>query len=375
MIKENSANLTPTEIAVYAELTCYADKNGVAYPSETRMSAELNIGEEKLRKALNGLKTKGKILIQRAKHNTYTLLESLENGFSKLSKTVMTDKNLTLKAKLIYVFHTVFADFKDVDYTEGGRTYPKRSQIKTTLGIGSDVTYYKHFNLLKAHGYVEVYQRYESGRFRVNDYVLTQNPEKTLEMQPEIKNVRNIAYGEKDENGKFRPLNIVTYVKDGIKKIAKATGKATQAISEKVKNIPQKIKKTVLPKQSFFVGMNISFKEKCELIRKNVQLDGSLKLYTEVLKNPEKITLVNTAFSTMCECLKQNKDFKICGNSVTANEVQEIFLTMDWETFETAISTVYEKICDGEQIRNLKYYLISTLYNTAKSFELSRLNS
>jgi hypothetical protein len=133
-----SKELTATAKLVYGYLSCYANTDGIAFPSEMRIMQELKIGEEKLRKALNQLKTAGKIAIKRFKHNAYSLLENIESGFSKLSKSVLTDEKLSEKAKEIYIFHTCFANFKDEDYDiHGGRTFPRRSQIMTILNIKS----------------------------------------------------------------------------------------------------------------------------------------------------------------------------------------------------------------------------------------------
>jgi hypothetical protein len=366
MIKENAAELTPTEIAVYAELTCYANADGVAYPSEMRMSKDLNIGEEKLRKALNGLKNKNKITIQRGKFNTYTLLENVETDFSKLSKAVMCDPNLTLTAKLLYIFHTVYADFKDIDYTEGGRTFPKRNHIKNVLGINSDTTYYKHFNLLKKYGYVEVFQRYENGKLGVNDYILTKNPEKSVENEDIQKGKRTIAYGEKDEKGKFHPVNIVTYVCDGVKKVVE---KAKNFVTKTIEKISQKTKKTVTPKQPFSLTKNSDLVSQ---IRQNTDVDGLVRFYQK-LDYTDKVELARTAFSTMCECIEQNKKQKVCGKYVSAEEIKTAFLKVDWTIFDNVISKVYNQIKLGEEeIMNLKGYFIAAIYNTAMNCDFLR---
>jgi uncharacterized protein (DUF1697 family) len=226
----------------------------------------------------------------------------------------------------------------------------------TILNIKSVDTYNKHFKQLKQLGYIEVFQRHENGRFSVNDYIITETPD-TSEKKAVAE--KKIAYGTKDEKGKFHPENIVAYAKENVKKIAKNVKKA---VEEKVKNRPNKTKKTVQHKQPFFIGVNSETNEKIEIIRKNIDLNGLTKLY-KTLNYNESIKLMNTAFSVMCESIKKQSNFKICGKIVEKNSVHNAIMNIDYNAFEEAVGSVREKINNGEEIRNIKGYLLSAIYN------------
>jgi hypothetical protein len=214
---------------------------------------------------------------------------------------------------------------------------------------------------------MEVFQRYVNGRFGVNDYIICKNSDISLETETKTK---KIAYGIKDENGKFHPENIIAYTKNGVKK-------AVKGVAEKVKKVQlqvaDKIKKTVQVKQSFFAGMNTSKSDKIAQIRENIDLEGLIKMHT-VLKHGNYVYLLDTGFKTICECLKQDKVFKIGGEFVDASRVHEAMMSLDCNAFEGVMLAVDKKITNGEAIHNLKSYLITSFYNSATNVNLIRQN-
>lgn len=86
-------------------------------------------------------------------------------GFGTIPKLVMQDRRLTIQAKAIYAYFC--------SYAGAGRTaFPSRSKILYDLDIGKKA-YYRHFNLLKKHGYIKCHQERLNGRFIKNIYVLS----------------------------------------------------------------------------------------------------------------------------------------------------------------------------------------------------------
>lgn len=86
-------------------------------------------------------------------------------GFGTIPKLVMQDRRLTIQAKAIYAYFC--------SYAGAGRTaFPSRSKILYDLDIGKKA-YYRHFNLLKKHGYIKCHQERSNGRFIKNIYVLS----------------------------------------------------------------------------------------------------------------------------------------------------------------------------------------------------------
>lgn len=94
----------------------------------------------------------------------------MRQGFGQLAKIVMLDRDLTIEAKGIYAYF--------VSYTGAGcsTAFPSRDRILHDLKVSKD-TYYKHFNLLLANGYISVEQQKDS-RFCRNIYTVENCPEK-----------------------------------------------------------------------------------------------------------------------------------------------------------------------------------------------------
>lgn len=72
----------------------------------------------------------------------------MDNGFGKVSKSVMTDKNLSIEAKGIYAYLCTFAGHDNV-------AFPSKSKILTDLKI-SENRYYKHRQQLIDAGYLTI---------------------------------------------------------------------------------------------------------------------------------------------------------------------------------------------------------------------------
>lgn len=91
-------------------------------------------------------------------------------GYGVLPKYVMLDSALTLEAKGIYAYLCAFTG-------QGNTAFPGRERILADLGINKD-TYYRHYDLLLAEGYVQVQQQRCENGFSRNIYTLVSSPEK-----------------------------------------------------------------------------------------------------------------------------------------------------------------------------------------------------
>lgn len=89
----------------------------------------------------------------------------LENGYGRVPKRVLTDKNLTITSKGIYTLLSVFK-------SENKIATPKRETIMEYLGIGSKNTFYKHLKPLVDYGYIKVEQCIEVNKFTSNNYII-----------------------------------------------------------------------------------------------------------------------------------------------------------------------------------------------------------
>ena len=86
-------------------------------------------------------------------------------GFGIIPKLVMQDKRLTTEAKAIYSYFCSYAG-------AGQTAFPMRDKIIADLGMSIN-RYYKHFNLLKKHGYINaVRETAKNGKLQRNVYTL-----------------------------------------------------------------------------------------------------------------------------------------------------------------------------------------------------------
>lgn len=91
----------------------------------------------------------------------------MERGYGIIPKIPMQDPRLTIEAKAIYSYFCSYAG-------AGSTAFPSRAKILNDLQIG-ETRFYKHFNLLKKHGYVTVEQNTDNtGKFKNNIYTLVE---------------------------------------------------------------------------------------------------------------------------------------------------------------------------------------------------------
>ena len=88
-------------------------------------------------------------------------------GYGLIPKLIMLDKRLSIEAKAIYSYFCSYAG-------AGTQSFPGRDKILYDLQI-SETRYYKHFNLLKEYGYIQVEQHVDiAGKFKNNIYTLVE---------------------------------------------------------------------------------------------------------------------------------------------------------------------------------------------------------
>lgn len=93
----------------------------------------------------------------------------LEAGYGLIPKVIMRDKNISITAKAIYAYICSYAG-------AGMTAYPSTGLMCSDLGINKN-TYFKHLNMLKDNGYIEVKKnKTDKGQFQNNIYVICSNP-------------------------------------------------------------------------------------------------------------------------------------------------------------------------------------------------------
>ena len=132
----------------------------------------------------------------------------MDFNYGILSKTLMKDRHIDIKAKAIYALLCTYAG--------SSRTaFPGVSLILSDLGISKD-TYYKHMSQLKSHGYIKVRQDNSSGgQFASNIYTQSPCPNSSDTVKPDTENPdtvfsdtnnNNIKINNSKNNKKTPPL-------------------------------------------------------------------------------------------------------------------------------------------------------------------------
>ena len=181
--------LSLTAKAIYAYLCSYSGSKGIVFPSRARILSELKLSKNAYYKHFNQLVELDYITIKKRKNflnrnqyvindnpssvrteNSQQAEELKENGIKALGygiipKSVMTNPNLTAKAKGLMAYFYALAG-------NGTGAFPTKKAILKQLGI-SNTAYYNALHQLVENNYLTITQRKSEGKFEQNDYVIT----------------------------------------------------------------------------------------------------------------------------------------------------------------------------------------------------------
>lgn len=211
--------------AIYAFICSFSGKEGTAFPRRDTILSRLNISKQTYYNHLNILKEQGYISVQRQTnergvytHNIYFIemnpkkftekqvaVESGGStlshqdikgaGYGAISKTVMMDERLHIKAKGIYAYFVSFAG-------AGKVAFPEVKTILYHLNL-TETTYRKHLKSLLDANYIIIKQRHQNGRLGVNDYYLIDKPDdSTIVPKRRSKPTPNNGFRKASEQGR-----------------------------------------------------------------------------------------------------------------------------------------------------------------------------
>ena len=157
--------------AIYAYFCSLSGKDGQTFPYRETILRDLDMNKNTYYKHLHILLEGGYISISRPEDksaaNIYTLC-TLENecrqGYGYIPRAIMTDPELSVKAKGIYAYFCSYCGMS-------GQAFPLKKDILFHLAL-SEPTYYKHFQPLKERGLLAAFQGFENNRFTGNTYKL-----------------------------------------------------------------------------------------------------------------------------------------------------------------------------------------------------------
>lgn len=246
-------------------------------------------------------------------------------GFGIIPKMVMQDKRLTIQAKAIYSYFCSYAG-------AGKTAFPGRKKIMADLKISKEC-YYKHFNLLKEHGYIEAYQeKDENGAFCRNVYTL-------IESIPCPKNQ------DTDENSpcpKFRDTDF----RDTGKQDTNNNSIKNNSIYNKQSVSQEKEDKTDGP----------DFAEYVELIRENIGYDEL------ALTHADDMDLINEFVNIILDALlTEGGTVRINGENKPRELVKSNLMKLTYADMEYVLWQFKEH---GERIKKKPQYILSMLYHS-----------
>ncbi|MEE1154068.1 MAG: helix-turn-helix domain-containing protein [Acutalibacteraceae bacterium] len=171
--------LSLTAKAIYAYLCSYTGSKGIVFPSRARILSELKLSKNTYYEHFNQLVELDYITVKKCKkffnRNQYVINDNpsslvTENGIKALGygiipKSVMTNSNLTAKAKGLMAYFYALAG-------NGTGAFPTKKAIQKQLGI-SNTAYYNALHQLVENNYLTITQRKSEGKFEQNEYIIT----------------------------------------------------------------------------------------------------------------------------------------------------------------------------------------------------------
>jgi len=286
-------------------------------------------------------------------------------GYGIIPKLPMQDTRLTIEAKAIYSYICSYAG-------AGSASFPSRDKMLADLQISKD-RFYKHFDLLKKHGYIEVSKSNgRDGKFANNIYTLIEMSEPLSEPCPENKDVdKTLAIADdcpcpenKDADTKSEvpcPCFPDTGNKDTI---------SNSIIINDKNNTCSFIHNPILSNLSSS-GDNDEI-DRMELCREKVKENIEYDLLDVATGQRELVDeLVELIVGTICST---GPTIRVCGKETCADIVKDRFFKLRRDDIEYVMECMEKNTTD---IRNIKSYLLTALFNapvTKSHFYLAAVN-
>lgn len=236
-------------------------------------------------------------------------------GYGIISKIVMQDKRLSIEAKAIYSYFCSYAG-------SGNQAFPSVSRIVNDLCI-SKSRYYKHFKSLKDYDYVRVVQKNVEGSFGSNIYTLVSKPDTDL---PSTSFTDTLNADTQNANTKFKDSN-----SNNVLKVTKDINNINLSIDTGL--IDGQIEKYSLDylKNHYSLENIDDYDNKSDL----------LNLIYDILNSDINMLMIN-------------------GTNISKRTVDSRLIGLDNSHFDY----VLEEVNKQQNIKNMRAYLISSLYNS-----------
>lgn len=305
-------------------------------------------------------------------------------GYGVLPKMLMLDRELSIEAKAIYSYFCSYAG-------AGTTAFPSVKKIIDDLCI-SRSRYYKHFNLLKDLGYIEVEQIKSDSKFSHNIYTLVEKPRKkpstqnkyteekeaekpctcfehtenetpqnkTTNINKSLINSNNVLYNQSIYQDKIDGIKEKPKIVDlqnvggtnhtGFKKGVSNNTNLNNTESNNIYNqsINPEITLTVEDENIDKIEQEKNIKT---IIAKNIEYPILKKQYREY----EEI------YNLIVDIVSSNKKYiTISGENIPIKKVKDRFMSLNQFHIEYVIKSLKE---NKNPINNIRSYLLACLYN------------
>jgi len=270
-------------------------------------------------------------------------------GYGIIPKLPMKDKRLTIEAKAIYAYFCSYAG-------AGSTAFPSRSKILFDLQIGED-RYYKHFKLLKEHGYISVNQTTDNaGKFKRNIYTLvemiepiSQGKSKGKKPYPENKGTEKQPYPYFP--GTVNPDTEEPYAENtGANNISSVTINSITISNQSINHSNNKNIDEIdrIDKNTYLYYM--------DLIKENISYD--ILIAEDFFDNHSQLDeIVNIIVETVCST---QKTIRVNKEDRPQSLVHDQLLKLNSEHIKYVIQCFNK---NTTKISNVKAFLLTALYN------------
>lgn len=299
-------------------------------------------------------------------NNNITTLLEIEGvnakGFGTIPKILMQDQRLSIESKAIYSYFCSYAG-------NGTQAFPKVEKIIYDLQISKD-RYYKHLKPLKKYGYIKTKQIKSNGKFFKNIYTLVINPIEIIEddkaNDKKPKKVDNTTKTppcpQNNDTGKIEELPCPenSYSENAYTQDLDTNINSLDINSSNINNLSIYLEEEQKENDRLIDRTEIEQKFKNQ-IDYNILIENN-KFDIFLIDN-----ITNIAIDVICSSAKHQKINK---SNIPQKDVVSQFHKLREQHIEHIIFKIKELSANGEEIKNIRGYIISCLYNTATTLDI-----
>lgn len=411
-------DLTLTAKTIYAYLCSLSGNGESTYPSVETIKSHLGFGKKAYESNFKQLLDAGYVIRQKQRgersrfdHNLYILASNPKKfeqmrdaagegssqlisricvsglksvGYGMIPRAVMCDARLSYKAKGLYAYFAAFTG-------AGNVAFPSLDQITRQLDINKD-TYYKYMKELTALNYITIVQLH-NGKFSGNQYYLNDKPDEASVQKKHIVQTADKQFPKKETAVKEQLPKKEPPVKKAPEKELPDNLPLVKQVTEKQfteKELPKKEAtnnntvpiNTVSNNSSAYYQINLSTRD-LKMVRwidskKREDLQETLYCFFDLVEDdylpynfplPAYFDRKKKIVDIMADIILDKRPvYNISKMNVSREELIHRFLQLEEYDLEQMLERIDEA---PAPIKNIKAYVLTTLYNAALTKDIT----